>query len=195
MKTFLSGFHHLQAFFLPWPNFLLLFFSCSICFQFCLSLRGNKNILVSRGRVQDLFLSRRLSFFCPEGEFLSWGPAHFEFFRWTKNEVWVNRKNSKWAGPKDKNSPKGQKSSTWGTKINLVPSRGIPKCFCFLSKTNKIENKLSSWKKGAKNSLAKAKKKPVNDENWRKMFSSGYSCLRPLRLILNCEKLDNRVLF
>ena len=92
----------------------------------------------------------KVELFCPEGEFLSWGPAHFEFFRWTKNEVWVNRKNSKWAGPKDKNSPKGQKSSTWGTKINLVPSLGIPKCFCFLSKTNKIENKLSSWKKEQK---------------------------------------------
>ena len=125
-------------------NFLLLFFSCSICFQFCLSLRGNKNILVSLGRVQDLFLSLRLSFFVPWENFCPSGRPILSFSGSLKLRFSFTGKTQNGPALRTKNLPRDKKSSTFGTKTNLVPSLGIPKCFCFLSKTNKIENKLSS---------------------------------------------------
>ena len=126
-----------NEFFAPFFQLLNLF---SILFVF---ERKQKHFGIPREGTRFIFVPQ-VELFCPLGEFLSFGPAHFEFFRFTQTSFFVHRKNSKWAGPQDKNSPSGQKSSTFGTKINLVPSLGIPKCFCFLSKTNKIENKLSS---------------------------------------------------
>ena len=150
MKTFLSGFHHLQAFFLPWPNFLLLFFSCSICFQFCLSLRGNKNILVSRGRVQDLFLSRRLSFFVPRENFCPEGRPILSFSGERKTKFEWTGKTQNGPARRTKILPRDKKTQPEGQKLILYPPEGYQNVFVSSQRQTKLKTNWAAEKKEQK---------------------------------------------
>ena len=163
MTTEIKFSDHESTFSLSFSSFYRLFFAKANFFcKFFLLLnfffffsRGNKQILVSRGRVQYCFVSRRLSFVVPRDNFCPKGWPFWVFL--------VNEKRSlsepeklKRASPKDKNCPKGQQSSTWGTLSNIVPSRGTPKFVCFLEMRKK--RKIWVAKTNLKKKLALAQK-------------------------------------
>ena len=173
-STFSLSFSSFYRLFSAKANFFLQIFFCfSIFFFFS---RGNKQILVSRGRVQYRF--------CPEGwAFLSLGrifvlrDGPFEFFWRTKNEVWVNQKNSKGPSRRTKILPRDNKAQPEGQKNNIVPSQGTPKFVCFLemkkrknlSSKNNFEKKLAL----AEKSLQKYEKDNEKVDSWSEKFISG----------------------
>ena len=143
-STFSLSFSYFCRLFSAKANFFQICFCCSN-FSF-FSSRGNKQILVSLGRVQYCFFVPQVELCCPLGEFLSFGTALLSFSGSLKLRFSFTRKTQK-------GRPLGQKFSRGTTKLNLrdknniVPSLGTPKFVCFLSKKRK---KLSSKKKFAK---------------------------------------------
>ena len=143
-STFSLSFSYFCRLFSAKANFFQICFCCSN-FSF-FSSRGNKQILVSLGRVQYCFFVPQVELCCPLGEFLSFGTALLSFSGSLKLRFPFTRKTQK-------GRPLGQKFSRGTTKLNLrdknniVPSLGTPKFVCFLSKKRK---KLSSKKKFAK---------------------------------------------
>ena len=74
---FIVFFIFLQTFFCQGQFFFANFFCCSNFSSF--SSRGNKQILVSLGRVQYCFFVPQVELCCPLGEFLSFGTALMSF--------------------------------------------------------------------------------------------------------------------
>ena len=162
---FIVFFIFLQTFFCQGQFFLQIFFAAQFFFFFS---RGNKQILVSRGRVQYCFVSRRLSFVVPRDNFCPKGWPFWVFL--------VNEKRSlsepeklKRAVPKDKNSPKGQQSSTWGTKKQYCTLPRDTKICLFPrdEKKEKFEQQKQIWKK-----IGLGRKKPA--KIWKRQWKSGF---------------------
>ena len=163
-STFSLSFSSFYRLFSAKANFFCKFFLLLNFFLFF--ERKQTNFGVPReGTI--LFLSRRLSFVVPRENFCPKGRPFWVFL--------VNEKRSlsepeklKRAVPKDKNSPKGQQSSTWGTKTILYPPKGHQNLFVS-----------SRWKKGkiwaAKTNLKKiglGRKKPA--KIWKRQWKSGF---------------------
>ena len=112
-------------------NFFALFFNMLLTFSNLLACLGNKNILVSLGRVQDCFLSFRLGFVVPRETFCPSGLSRY----------------AQWTPLRTKSVPRDNKAQPSGQQNNLVPSLRTPKCFCSLEMTKKLEKCLQHIKK------------------------------------------------
>ena len=194
MKTFFSGFHHLQAFFCLGQIFCSFFSAAQFVFNFVCLWEETKTFWYPEGGYKI--------YFCPEGwAFLSRG----RIFVLRAGPFWVfpvNEKRSLSEPEKLKmGRPEGQKFSQGTKKLNLRDknkSCTLPrdtKMFLFPLKDKQNWKQIEQLKKRSKKFIGQGKNMPVNDENRREVFSSGYFCFRQLLLVLNCEKVENRVLF
>ena len=124
-STFSLSFSYFCRLFSAKANFFQICFCCSN-FSF-FSSRGNKQILVSLGRVQYCFFVPQVELCCPLGEFLSFGTALLSFSGSLKLRFSFTRKTQK-------GQPLGQKLSRGTTKLNLRDT----KQYCTLPRDTKI---------------------------------------------------------
>ena len=143
-STFSLSFSYFCRLFSAKANFFQICFCCSN-FSF-FSSRGNKQILVSLGRVQYCFFVPQVELCCPLGEFLSFGTALLSFSGSLKLRFSFTRKTQK-------GQPLGQKLSRGTTKLNLRDT----KQYCTLPRDTKIclfplekKKKIEQQKKFAK---------------------------------------------
>ena len=164
-STFSLSFSSFYRLFSAKANFFCKFFLLLNFFLFF--ERKQTNFGVPReGTI--LFLSQRLNFVVPRENFCPKGWPFWVFLENEKRSLSEPEKLKR-AVPKDKNSPKGQQSSTWGTKKQYCTLPRDTKICLFPrdEKKEKFEQQKQIWKK-----IGLGRKKPA--KIWKRQWKSGF---------------------